>query len=81
MNGGWTGVGSGSPNAIGYITPTETGSVYIAPNITFDFSEVQYENKTAASGLADWETPFNQVSANSETPIIVWPWHDYCITD
>jgi hypothetical protein len=81
LSGGWTGVGSGSPNAFGYIDPSDTGSVYIAPNITFDFSELQYENKTPAQSLTDWETLFNQMSANSATPIIVWPWHDYGITD
>ena len=81
VNGGWTGVGSGSPNAFGYLSPSDTESVYIAPNITFDFTEVQYEGKTATQALADWETLFNQVSANSETPIIVWPWHDYGPTD
>ena len=56
-------------------------SVYIAPNITFDFSEVQYDGKTPTQSLADWETLFNQMSANSNTPIIVWPWHDYGVTD
>jgi hypothetical protein len=81
VTGGWTGVGSGSPNAFGYVTPSDAGSVYIAPNITFDFSEIEYENKTPDSGLADWESLVNQLSANSETPIIVWPWHDYGITD
>lgn len=81
VSGGWTGVGSGSPNAFGYITPGNTSSVYIAPNITFDFSEIQYENKSPASSLADWESLFNQLSANSATPIIVWPWHDYGITN
>ena len=81
VSGGWTGVGSGSPNAIGYLTPSDTGSVYIAPNITFDFSELQYEDKTPASSEAAWESLFNQLSTNSATPIIVWPWHDYGITD
>ena len=81
VNGGWTGVGSGSPNAFGYIDPTDTGSVYIAPNITFDFSEIQFENKSAGTALADWESLFNQLSQNSETPVIVWPWHDYGATD
>ncbi len=81
VSGGWTGVGSGSPNAFGYITPGNTSSVYIAPNITFDFTEVQYDNKTAAQALADWESLFDQLSANSEQPIIVWPWHDYGPTD
>jgi hypothetical protein len=81
VSGGWTGVGSGSPNAFGYIDPSNTGSVYIAPNITFDFSELQYENKTPAQSLADWENLFNQMSANSATPVLVWPWHDYGITN
>ncbi len=81
VNGGWTGVGSGYPNAFGYIDPSNTNTVYIAPNITFDFSEVQYEGKTPTQALADWETLFNQVSANSQTPIVVWPWHDYGPTD
>jgi hypothetical protein len=81
VNGGWTGVGSGAPNAFGYLTPGDTGSVYIAPNITFDFTEVQFQNKTAAQALADWESLFNQLSANSQVPVIVWPWHDYGPTD
>ena len=81
VNGGWTGVGSGSPNAFGYISPTDTSSIYIAPNITFDFTEVQYENKTATQSLADWEAQFNALAANSSNPIIVWPWHDYGATD
>ena len=81
VSGGWTGVGSGSPNAFGYITPSDTGSVYIAPNITFDFTEIGFQNKTPESALTDWENLFNQMSANSATPVIVWPWHDYGITD
>ena len=81
VEGGWTGVGSGAPNAFGYIDPSDTGSVYIAPNITFDFTEIQYDNKTPAQADADWESLFNQLSANSATPIIVWPWHDYGPTD
>ena len=63
--GGWTGADSGAPNAFGYIDPTDTGAVYIAPNITFDFTEIQYDNKTPAQADADWESLFNQLSANS----------------
>ncbi|WGR68748.1 MULTISPECIES: VCBS domain-containing protein [unclassified Bradyrhizobium] len=81
VNGGWTGVGSGYPNAFGYIDPNHTGSVYIAPNITFDFTEIEFQHKTVDQALADWESLFNQVSANSQTPIVVWPWHDYGATD
>ena len=81
VTGGWTGVGSGYPTAIGYISPSDTGSVYIAPNITFDFTEIQFQNKTPAQALADWELLFNQLSTNSQVPVIVWPWHDYGPTD
>jgi hypothetical protein len=81
VSGGWTGVGSGYPNAFGYLTPSDTGSVYIAPNITFDFTEVQYQNKTAAQALADWESLFNQLSTHSQVPVIVWPWHDFGATN
>ncbi|MEH2526993.1 MULTISPECIES: hypothetical protein [unclassified Bradyrhizobium] len=81
VTGGWTGAGSGYPNAFGYIDATNTGSVYIAPNITFDFTEIQFQNKTPAEALADWQALFNQLSANSQAPIIVWPWHDYGVTN
>lgn len=81
VSGGWTGVGSGFPNAFGYISPDDTGSVYIAPNITFDFTEIQFQGKTPAQALADWTTLFNQLSSHSELPIIVWPWHDYGATN
>jgi hypothetical protein len=81
VNGGWTGVGSGSPNAFGYINPSNTSSVYIAPNITFDFTEIGFNKKTPTQALADWESLFNQLSANSQQPIIVWPWHDYGLTN
>jgi hypothetical protein len=77
VTGGWTGAGSGYPNAFGYMSPTDTGSVYLAPNITFDFTEIQYQNKTPAQALADWESLFNQMSTHSQVPVIVWPWHDY----
>jgi Ca2+-binding RTX toxin-like protein len=81
VNGGWTGVGAGSPNAFGYIDPSNMSSVYIAPNITFDFTEVEFGGKTPAQALTDWETLFSQLSANSQQPIIVWPWHDYGATN
>ncbi len=54
VTGGWTGVGSGYPSAIGYLDPTDEGSLYIAPNMTFDFTEIQYEGKTVAQAEADW---------------------------
>ena len=80
LTGGWTGVGSGYPSAIGYMSPsaTDTGSLYIAPNMTFDFTEIQYEGKTVAQAEADWAAQFNALTANAAgTPVVVLPVHDY----
>ena len=78
VTGGWTGIGAGYPNAIGYMSPTSQGSVYIAPNIVFDFTEVQYQGKTVAQAEADWAAQIAALTANSAgTPIVVWPIHDY----
>jgi serralysin len=78
LTGGWTGIGSGYPSAFGYLDPTDQGSVYLAPNMTFDFTEIQYEGKTLAQAEADWVAQFNAINANAAgTPIVVWPIHDY----
>ena len=78
ITGGWTGIGSGYPGAIGFMSPYDQGSVYIAPNMTFDFTEIQYEGKTIAQAEADWLAQFNANAANSAgTPIDVLPIHDY----
>jgi serralysin len=78
LTGGWTGIGSGDPSAIGYLDPTDEGSLYIAPNMTFDFTEVQYEGKTVAQAEADWDSEFASLTANAAgTPVVVLPIHDY----
>ena len=82
VTGGWTGIDFGYPSAFGYITPAQQGSVYIAPNMTFDFTEIQYEGKTIAQAEADWAAQFNSIAANAAgTPIVVWPIHDYGAAD
>ena len=80
LTGGWTGIGSGYPSAIGYMSPsaTDTGALYIAPNMTFDFTEIQYQGKTVAQAEADWAAQFNALTANAAgTPVVVLPVHDY----
>jgi hypothetical protein len=80
VTGGWTGIGAGYPNAIGYMSPTDQSTVYIAPNMTFDFTEIQFQGKTVAQAVADWQAQFNAISANSAgTPIAVFPIHDYAV--
>lgn len=41
LSGGWSAIGSGFPNAFGYLTPN-TPPVYFAPNMTFDYTMMQY---------------------------------------
>jgi hypothetical protein len=80
VTGGWTGIGAGYPNAIGYMSPTDQSAVYIAPNMTFDFTEIQYQGKSLAQALLDWQAQFSAISANSAgTPIAVFPIHDYAV--
>ena len=57
---------------------TDEGSLYIAPNMTFDFTEIQYEGKTVAQAEADWAAQFSALTANAAgTPVVVLPIHDY----
>jgi hypothetical protein len=80
VTGGWTGIGAGYPNAIGYMSPTDKSAVYIAPNMTFDFTEIQYQGKTLAQAATDWQNQFDAIAANSAgTPIAVFPIHDYAV--
>ena len=82
VTGGWTGIDSGYPSAFGYLDPTQQGSVYIAPNMTFDFTEIQYQGKTVAQAEADWAAQFSALTSNAAgTPIVVWPIHDYGAAD
>ena len=82
VTGGWTGIESGYPSAFGYIDPTHQGSVYIAPNVTFDFTEIQYQGKTVAQAEADWAAQFSALTSHAAgTPILVWPIHDYGAAD
>ena len=60
------------------MSPYDQGSVYIAPNMTFDFTEIQYQGKTIEQAEADWLAQFNALGANAAgTPIAVLPIHDY----
>ncbi len=79
LSGGYSGVGAGYPNAIGYMTPQNAADdkVYIAPNTSFDFSLIEFQKKTVAEASAIWAKEFGALTANADAPVIVWPWHDY----
>ncbi|WP_162820462.1 polysaccharide deacetylase family protein, partial [Microvirga calopogonii] len=81
ISGGYTGVGAGYPSAFGYITPG-SNSVYLAPNLKFDFSMVEAEPQfggglTPEQAKQEWIKQFEELSLKSDLPVFVWPWHDY----
>ena len=80
ISGGWSGVGGGYPGAFGYLTPEQQSKVYIAPNVKFDFTLVQFQGMTLAQAQAAWAAEVASISSHSDLPIIVWPWHDYGAT-
>lgn len=80
LTGGYASVGSGYPNAMGYQTPGAT-KVYIAPNTVSDFTLIDYQHKTVAEASAAWAQEWNQLTSHQQTPVVVWPWHDYGPTD
>ncbi|KQM30888.1 cadherin domain-containing protein [Sphingomonas sp. Leaf10] len=83
LSGGYSGVGAGYPNAIGYMNPANaaTNQVYIAPNTSFDFSLMEFQKKTVAEAEAIWAKELATLTGNADAPVVVWPWHDYGPTE
>ncbi len=76
ITGGYSGVGAGYPNAFGFLTP-DYKMVYFSPNITFDFTRIEFQKMTAAQTEIEWAKEYNSVINHASNPIIHWPWHDY----
>jgi serralysin len=81
LTGGYAAQGAGYPNAFGYIAPDQQNAIYFAPNTSFDFTLIEFQHKTIAEASAAWAAEFNKLIAGGETPVIVWPWHDYGAAD
>ncbi|WP_304364001.1 hypothetical protein [Paracoccus albicereus] len=77
LSGGYSGSGAGYPGAFGFLTPGETDKVYLAPNMSFDFSLIAWAGMTPAQAEAAWLAEFATLTANGTTPILAFPWHDY----
>ncbi|MCJ2035345.1 putative Ig domain-containing protein [Methylobacterium sp. J-068] len=77
ISGGASLAGAGYPGAIGYLSPDDKNSVYIAPDTSFDFTLVGFQGKTAAQASAAWAAEWAALKAHSDLPVVVWPWHDY----
>ena len=85
LTGGNSQVGAGYPDAFGYLTPPtaadpNSSKIYIAPNISSDFTEIGWLKQTAAQAEVNWANEYAAVRAHADLPIIVWPWHDYGLT-
>ncbi len=79
LSGGFSSVGAGYPGAFGYMKPGDDklGKVYLAPNMSFDFTLIEYKKMTPTQALAQWNSEFAALTRHSDVPVIVWPWHDY----
>lgn len=81
LSGGYASVGAGYPGAFGYILPSVQDKVYIAPNASFDFTLNEFRGMTPEQADAFWAAEWNGLTAHSDLPIVVWPWHDYGPTE
>ena len=77
ITAGFSSQGAGYPGAFGYVDPTHTDTVYLAPNMKFDFTLIGFENLTPAQAAAEWIAEMARITAHATTPIISFPWHDY----
>lgn len=76
LSGGYSGRGAGFANAMGYLTPADT-KVYLSPNMTFDFTNIEFLEKTPDETKVIWNNEFNALTNHANQAVIHWPWHDY----
>ena len=76
LSGGYSGTGAGFPNAFGFLNPTQ-GKVYLSPNMSFDFTLVEFQNRTAAEAKQVWFNEFDGLTKHTNQALVHWPWHDY----
>jgi Ca2+-binding RTX toxin-like protein/peptidoglycan/xylan/chitin deacetylase (PgdA/CDA1 family) len=81
ISGGASTFGAGYPGAFGYLTPALADKVYLAPNVSFDFTLTGWLNMTPAEAEAAWAKEWGALTSHAEVPIILWPWHDYGPTE
>ncbi|MFD2648790.1 FG-GAP-like repeat-containing protein [Devosia albogilva] len=81
LSGGASLVGAGYPSAFGYLSADENNKIYLAPNVSFDFTLMGWQNLTVEQAIAAWTAEWNKLNENSDLPVVVWPWHDYGPTE
>lgn len=68
LTGGYSG-------AFGFLDPAHKDKGCFAPNLSFDFSPIEFQNMTPAQAEAKWAAEFGQITGKGSTPIIQFPWH------
>jgi Ca2+-binding RTX toxin-like protein/peptidoglycan/xylan/chitin deacetylase (PgdA/CDA1 family) len=81
MSGGGSAFGAGWPGAFGYLTPELADKVYLAPNVSFDFTLTGWLGLTPEQAEEAWAKEWGALTNHAEVPIILWPWHDYGPTE
>ena len=76
LSGGYSGVGAGFVNAMGFLTP-DSDKVYLSPNMTFDFTNMGFLKHTAEETKQIWSNEMDELALHANQPVIHWPWHDY----
>ncbi|WP_146138396.1 polysaccharide deacetylase family protein [Chamaesiphon polymorphus] len=75
----YTGVGTAYNNAFGFLDPTSQ-AVYFAPNISFDYNAIGYQNLTNTQTTALWNREYDWLKSQARKPIVEFAWHDYGAT-
>lgn len=81
ISGGASTFGAGYPGAFGHLTPELANKIYLAPNVSFDFTLTGWLNLTPAEAEEAWAKEWGALTSHAEVPIILWPWHDYGPTE
>jgi serralysin len=76
ITGGYSSVGAGYPSAFGYLVPGSQ-TVYLAPNISFDFTLIEFKKLTAPQAEAAWAAEYAGINQHADQAIVMLPWHDY----
>lgn len=76
LSGEYSGPGSGYQSAFGFLKP-DAGFMYLSPNMTFDFTLIEFWQWTAEEALDYWEEELSRNLKNASQPVVHWPWHDY----
>ncbi len=74
-----SGVGSAYTNSFGYLEPGDE-TIFLAPNISFDFNLIDFKKLTAAQAEVVWANEYAQLTKHGNTPFVLFDWHDYGVT-